>query len=274
MVFLDITRKQAFLTHLAVSTCIFFIISYLIFFRWFPEFYFYLDGGIRAITTIFFVDFVLGPCLTLLVFKPGKKSLKFDMAVILLLQLSALSWGISSVYTERSGATVFYYGRFACIAHDDTKDINMNVVNAGPAGMQRLSFLQRPDTIDDFASFSKESFDHQSSEIYYYGEKIVPLDESVVKRLQNYQLNLLKLAEENEVSAKKVELYLADHADDIEFINLFPLSCRYGFAIAVYDTRQLKITDWIKAEITPLRGEAQDEPLPVEQSQDVEKADK
>ena len=274
MVFTEITRKQAFLTHLAVSTCIFVIISYLIFFYWFPEFYFYLDGGIRAITTIFFVDVILGPGLTLLVFKPGKKGLKFDMTLILLLQFSALFWGINSVYTERSGATVYYNGRFSCIAHDDTKNMNMNAINTGPAGRQRLSFLQRPDMRDDFFSFMKEAYDHQSGEIYYYAEKITALDESIVKRLQNYRLNLKKLAEENEVAANKVEVYLADHAADIEYINLFPLSCRYGFAIAVYDTRELKITDWIKVEKTPLRGEAQDEPLPIKKSQDVEKADK
>ena len=265
MVFSDISRKQAFLTHLAISTCVFFIISYLIFFHWFPDFYFYLDGGIRAIATIFFVDVVLGPGLTLLVFKPGKKTLKFDMAVIILLQFSALSWGLYSVYTERSGATVFYYGRFACMAHEDTKTMNMDDIHAGPAGKQWLSFLQRPDTEKDFFEFSNEAFKHKTGEIYYYREKITVLDESVVSRLKNYQMNMLKLAEESEGAVKKVESYLADHDDVIEHIQLFPLSCRYGFAIVAYDMRELKIVDWIKLK-TPLsiRGEAQDEPLSYE----------
>ena len=273
MVFTDVTRKQAFLTHLAVSVGIFVIISYLIIFHWFPEFYFYLDGGIRAITTIFFVDIVLGPGLTLLVFKPGKKELKFDMAVILLLQVSALFWGVSSVYTERSGATIFYYGKFSCVAHDDTSSMNMDLITEGPGGRQRLSFLQRPDTIDEFLSFTKEPYQHQSAEIYYYPEKITPLDESVAKRLQNYQLNLSKLAEENEVAAKTVETYLGRNENEIEHINLIPLSCRYGSAIAVYDMRKLKITDWLKIE-TKLRGEAQDEPLSLKSSQDEDDREK
>ena len=273
MVFTDVTRKQAFLTHLAVSVGIFVIISYLIIFHWFPEFYFYLDGGIRAITTIFFVDIVLGPGLTLLVFKPGKKELKFDMAVILLLQVSALFWGVSSVYTERSGATIFYYGKFSCVAHDDTSSMNMDLITEGPGGRQRLSFLQRPDTIDEFLSFTKEPYQHQSAEIYYYPEKITPLDESVAKRLQNYQLNLSKLAEENEVAAKTVETYLGRNENEIEHINLIPLSCRYGSAIAVYDMRKLKITDWLKIE-TKLRGEAQDEPLSLKSSQDEDDGEK
>ena len=274
MVFSDVTRKQAFLTHLVVSTFIFVIISFLIVFRWFPEFYFYLDGGIRAITTIFFVDVVLGPGLTLLVFKSGKKSLKFDMAVILLLQVSALYWGVTSVYEERSGATVFYYGRFSCLAHDDIKNMNMDLITVGPGGQQRLSFLQRPDTLDDFVGFSKEAYDHQSAEIYYYSEQIIALDETVIKRLKKYELDLSKLAEENKVSAKRVERYLAGHADDVEHIKLFPLSCRYGFSIAVYDTRELKITDWIKVDETRLRGEAEDEPLPLKPTQREEEGTK
>ena len=42
--------------------------------------------------TIFLVDVVLGPGLTLMVFKPGKPGLKFDMAAIVVLQMVALSW--------------------------------------------------------------------------------------------------------------------------------------------------------------------------------------
>lgn len=261
MVFSEVTRKQAFLTHLAASMCIFAIVSYLIVFSWFPDFYFYLDGGIRAIATIFFVDVILGPGLTLLVFKPAKKSLKFDMAVILLLQLSALSWGVSSVYTERSGATVFYYGKFSCIAHNDTDDMDMSLIAAGTSGSQRLSFLQRPDTIDEFMSFTKEAYDHQSAEIYYYPEKIVPLDEAVMKRLQNYKLSMSELASENKEVADTVDDYLKRHGNETEHLQLMSLSCRYGSAIAVYDTRELKIIDWFKMK-TLLRGKAQDEPLP------------
>ncbi len=262
MAFLNVSRKQAFLTHLMVSICIFSVISYLIIFYWFPDYYFYLDGGIRAIVTIFLVDVVLGPGLTLLIFKPGKKSLKFDMTVILLLQISALIWGVKSVYTERPGATVFYLGKFNCITQIDTRQMNMSVITSGASGKQRLSFLQRPDTIDEFLEFTKEAFSHKSSAIYYYVKKIVPLDELVVERLSNYKLNFSELALENEIAASTVGDYVKHHEDDIEYIHLMPLSCRYGSAIAVYDTRELKITDLIDVQ-TELYAEALDEPLPL-----------
>ena len=263
MVFSNVTRKQAFLAHLAASMCLFVILLYLIVFQWFPEFYFYLDGGIRAIGTLFFVDVVLGPGLTLLVFKPGKKSLKFDMAVILLLQLSALTWGINNVYTERSGSAVFYWGKFSCLANNITGDMNMVAITAGPSGRQRLSFLQRPDTAEGVHAYVKESFMHGTSEIYYFGEKIVPMDELVVSRLNNYQLDLTALAKENKAVAKEVGDYIERHQADMWHIKLVPLSCRFGSAIAAYDMNKLKIIDYFEIDRKiSLRAQAQDEPLP------------
>lgn len=268
MVFSDVTRKQAFMTHLAASASIFAIISYLIVFHWFPDFYFYLDGGNRGIITIFFVDVILGPGLTLLVFKPGKKSLKFDMAVILLLQLTALSWGVTSVYEARPGGAVFYWGALTCIAQEDVINMDMDAITAGPSGRQRLSFLQRPDTLDDFYYFQNEAYSKGSASIYYYAEKIVPLGKVVEKRLKNYKLNLSKLAAENEAVARTVESYINNHGADMQYINLVPLSCRYGSAIAVYDMREQKITDFFEVDKIELRADAQDEPLPHKHLQD------
>lgn len=274
MVFSDITRKQAFLTHLAISVCIFVIFSYLIGFYWFPEFYFYLDGGIRAITIFFIVSVILGPSLTLLVFKPGKKMLKFDMVVILLLHMSALIWGINNIYAERSGSAVFYWGKFSCLSHNETGDMDMTAIAAGPSGRQNLSFLQRPDTAEDFHRLVTEAFKNNSTEIHYYGEKITALDGKVVTRLKNYQLNLSKLAEESEVTAKHVVAYLDRHTDDIEHVKLIPLSCRFGSVIAVYDTRELKITDWFGMVRTSVRAEALDGPLRFKSPQDVDEGNK
>lgn len=61
------------------------------------------------------VDVVLGPLLTLIVFKPGKPSLKFDMSVIVLVQLVALLCGATIIYQQRPTFTVFGMDRFSSI---------------------------------------------------------------------------------------------------------------------------------------------------------------
>ena len=244
-----------------MSSIIFAGLSYLIIFHWYPDFYFSLDGGQRAIATVFFVDVVLGPGLTLLVFKPGKKSLKFDMSVIVMVQISALIWGVHNVFTERSATAVFYQGRFTCISQPDAGEIRMSAISTGPGGQQRLGFLQRPDSVDELLDFTKEAFAHNSSAVYYYGEKIVPLDKHVVARLDKYQLDLGALREESTRHADAAESDVNVQSDPDRF-QLIPLSCRYAKVIAVYDKEQMRIANILNVP-TRLVAEANDEPLPL-----------
>ena len=83
------TRFRAFTIHLTSSILIFLFFLGLMFFVWYPVPYFEIDGGWKVLRILAGVDVVLGPLLTLIVFKPGKPSLKFDMSVIVLVQLVA-----------------------------------------------------------------------------------------------------------------------------------------------------------------------------------------
>ena len=55
---------------------------------------------------------MIGPILTLIVYKPGKPSLKFDLSVIVVLQISALSYGMHTVFEGRPTFVVFSVDRF------------------------------------------------------------------------------------------------------------------------------------------------------------------
>jgi hypothetical protein len=261
MVLDGFTRRQAFLTHLAVSGVIFIVIAYLIIYHWYPDFYFTLDGGLRGIATIFFVDIVLGPGLTLLVFKPGKKSLRFDMSVILLFQLIALSWGVHSVYSERSGSAVFYWGKFSCVSHNDTAAMAMDSIAAGPSGKQRLGFLKAPDTLEAFHDFVSGPFKAGSSEIYFYADKIVPLDGATVEMLGRYQLSLDELRKENPDFAASMENYTRQNPGSNATYKLIPLACRYGNAIAVYDMQEMRVENLLEIN-TKIRAADSKELIP------------
>jgi len=118
----NISLKQAFFAHLGISIAIFALLMYFIVFQWYPSYYFHIDGGYRGIVTIFFVDIVLGPGLTLLLFRPKKPGLKFDLMVILITQTVALSWGTWWVFSERPALTVFYDGEFICMNLESGRD--------------------------------------------------------------------------------------------------------------------------------------------------------
>lgn len=94
------TRLQAFTIHLAFSFVLFIILSGLILLRWYPDEHWYL-GGLTGVAIVAAVDFILGPTLTLVVYKEHKKSLKLDLLCILAVQLSALTYGAWSINQGR-----------------------------------------------------------------------------------------------------------------------------------------------------------------------------
>lgn len=101
------SRFKAFSIHFAISFLIFLILLYFILIQWYPEPLFSSDGGWRVIRIIVGVDLILGPFLTLIIFKAGKPGLKFDLAMIALVQALALSWGVWTTYHERPAAIIY-----------------------------------------------------------------------------------------------------------------------------------------------------------------------
>jgi hypothetical protein len=91
----------------------------LIFFVWYPHPYFLATGAWTVLRVLIGVDLGLGPLLTLIVFKPGKRGLKFDLAAIVLVQLVAFVYGITSIYAGRPYFTVFAVDRFYVLARED-----------------------------------------------------------------------------------------------------------------------------------------------------------
>ena len=88
---IKIPRVRAFLIHLAISFVIFLVLAYMIVVYWYPLPFFHTDGGWQGFRIIVGVNLVLGPLLTLIVYKPGKPGLKLDLTLIGLAQAAALT---------------------------------------------------------------------------------------------------------------------------------------------------------------------------------------
>ena len=86
---------------------------------WYPWPLFEAAGGDRLIFILLAVDVALGPLITLVIFKVGKKGLKFDLAVIAMLQLAALAYGMHTVYLARPVYLVFTKDRFDLVSASD-----------------------------------------------------------------------------------------------------------------------------------------------------------
>ena len=109
------SRFQTFLIHLAISALIALAVIGLVFFIWYPAPLHTAVGVTQIFLILLAVDVVLGPLLTLLVYKVGKKTLVMDLTVIVVLQLGALSYGLWTVAEGRPAWLVFAVDRFELV---------------------------------------------------------------------------------------------------------------------------------------------------------------
>ena len=94
------SRWTAFAIHLAISAIILTVLLGVIFFVWFPRDLIFA-GGVGGLKILMGVDLVLGPVLTLLVYKQYKPSLKMDLTIIGLIQMGCLIAGMWIIFNER-----------------------------------------------------------------------------------------------------------------------------------------------------------------------------
>jgi hypothetical protein len=116
---LNMTRKRAFLSHFCLSALIVLTVLTVILLLWYPPPFLQIVGAFDVIKILIAVDLILGPLLTLILFKPGKKGLMFDMSMVAALQLCALVYGVHTLYIERPYYTVFVVDRFQILAERD-----------------------------------------------------------------------------------------------------------------------------------------------------------
>ena len=109
------SRWKAAGLHTCISAAIGLILFAVLFGVWYPPPYFNAAGADELILVVAGVDLIVGPLLTLIVFKSGKKGLRFDLCVIALLQAAALVYGLSVVVKTRPVFLVAAVDRFILV---------------------------------------------------------------------------------------------------------------------------------------------------------------
>ena len=108
--------------HLCLSLLIVGALALVIFKVWYPMPLASATGVAVIFFMVFVVDLIVGPLLTLIVYKKNKKSLLFDLTVIVIIQIAALSYGIYSLSQARPVWLTFYNNRFELVRLNDIED--------------------------------------------------------------------------------------------------------------------------------------------------------
>ena len=111
---IDSLKLKAVAWHLLASLVLSFIVAGWMVLNWFPAPFTVAAGAVMGLIIVISVDMCLGPALTLLLIH-SKKSVRenlFDGAIIALLQVSALLYGLWQINLARPAAVVFWQDSF------------------------------------------------------------------------------------------------------------------------------------------------------------------
>lgn len=166
------TRLRAFRIHLTTCFIVLLILLGLTWFIWYPAPYFETEGGWKMLGFLAAVGFVLGPLLTLIVFKPGKSGLKFDMICILFMQLGIFLYGGTAIYRQRPAFIVFAVDRFVAVPVSEVDLTNLQHPELKNATEIRPRFVQArlPEDIKVQQDFTFNVLSGQERDIEFHPE--------------------------------------------------------------------------------------------------------
>lgn len=123
--------------HLTLSLMVAVLAAGLVFALWYPYPYREISGGRELFLIVVAVDVIMGPLLTLAVFNRSKPTseLRRDLAVIGLLQVAALAYGLWTVSVARPVYLAFELDRFRVVHAVDIPEEEMDLA---PPDLRRL----------------------------------------------------------------------------------------------------------------------------------------
>lgn len=224
----DISKMRAVSIHLGISLLLFLVLLNIILFVWYPSFLFQTDGGWRGIGIIAGVDIVLGPMLTLIVFKPGKPGLKFDLIVIAIIQFSSLFLGSWIVYNQRPALLVFADDVFMTIPQEIVEQTGLtdDKYRKFREGQLGAVIVDLPVDKTERNAVLNESIARGG--ILLRGDLYIAYDDSSYKRIFDYSILYEKLIKNNNDKKKQVNDFLNQHKITLEETAFFPILVRYG----------------------------------------------
>lgn len=101
------TRWKAAGSHLALSILVVGGIAVTAFLLWYPHALYKVSGLDRILLVMLGIDLTAGPLLTLILYRPGKWGLKFDLTAVAIAQILFLSYGLHTLW---EGRPVFLVG--------------------------------------------------------------------------------------------------------------------------------------------------------------------
>ena len=244
---LSISKLQAFLIHLTGSALVVGTLCAVIFFVWYPAPYFAAKGASGVLLVLIGVDLILGPTLTLILFRPRKPGLVFDLSVILTIQLAALVYGTTALYQERPYYLVFAVDRLEILAYKDVDSsmIEYEELRRKPFIGPILAVASLPEGQDEFQRLLEETAFEGKPDIERRPEFWSPYanrSDDVIARARSLA-ELLERYPEARTEISKLTESLDAEIDDLAYIPLVGRETSFAFVIDAETATPIDIID-------------------------------
>lgn len=204
-------RIKFFLSHLCISVLVALIVICVVFVLWYPSPLAKAAGVTHIFLMLLVIDVILGPLLGLLVYKEGKKTLKMDLTVIILIQIAALSYGLYSIAQARPAWIAFNNDRFELVRNNELK--TENITHAQPQYQQPTWLQPQYVAVKQAADPQEQQIEQMSAmlngiSLAQYPERYIPL-EQVIEQMKTKAHALSELSKWNSdiVVQQKIKAY-------------------------------------------------------------------
>ena len=247
------TKLKAFSIHVTASALVVGCVLALIWGVWYPAPLFQLLGISLALQVLVGVNLVIGPALTLLLFRPGKPRFLLRISLILLVQIAALVYGASVAYSERPCYMIYVVDRFEAVSCSriDPNEIAANdAVEAKSSSGLRYAEARMPTDPKDMSRLLEEVVFEGKPDIAERPEHWVPFTADTFDRIQskNTPINELPL---NDDETRVIDGLIDTYGTDLILV---PLTAKRN-AISLVMSREtlrpvgrLKSDPWVIAE--------------------------
>ncbi|ASJ76424.1 hypothetical protein [Granulosicoccus antarcticus] len=245
------TRARAFGIHLVLSLLFFSTLVAMMLLYWFPGELFFVDGGWQGLKLVAMVDLILGPALTLILFKPGKPGLMMDMFMVAAIQIAALGYGFHTTHQQRTVAIVYAENGFNTLSAKDNQDANQQLLELEqqPQPLPPTAMLKVPLLLTPTPSLEDGGYGKVLEDMFNGYPSPQERSDQYVSVVENHAamragaLGIEQLAEKGVLEV--VERALQKHSLKPENVEFYKFQARYASGIVLFDPQSMQIVDFI-----------------------------
>ncbi len=221
------TRVRLFTQRFAATVSLLLLAFVVVRFLWFPSAYFSISGITKLFLILVAVNLIVGPGLSTLVYKPGKKGLITDLIVIACIEIAIFGWAMSEILERRPAYAVFAVDRFEAVtvSEVDIQALQYSQLAVRPINTPRLVYAELPTDATAMTQLIAETVDQGMPDIERRPKFWKPYAHGM-SFIKGAAKPLSELLSTSGVRSRSIERWLARQELPVDAYLYFPLRGR------------------------------------------------